>query len=82
MFSIREVIEKNPDTTLDLFTAIGCLMATPEVCANLLRQEPVNMNPDCPDCDWECPAEMVLNRQVLTLVVDKNNPKLLHIMTD
>lgn len=40
------------------------------------------MNPDCPDCDWEFPAEMVLNRQVLTLVVDKNNPKLLHIMTD
>lgn len=80
--TIRKVIEENPGATLDLFTSAGYLMVTPEVCASLLRQEPVKMNPGCSGCDMEFPAQMVLGMYALTITPDKDNTKLLHIMAD
>ena len=80
--TIREIIEENPGATLDLFTSDGCLMVTPEVCASLLRQEPMKMNPGCSECYMELPAQAVLERCALALTPDENDAKLLHIMTD
>lgn len=82
MKTIREVIEEKPGATLDLFTSDGYLMATPDVCASLLRQEPVKMNPGCSGCNMEFPAKMVLGMHALTTMPDKDNAKLLHIMAD
>lgn len=82
MKTIREVIEENPGATLDLFTSDGYLMATPDVCASLLRQEPVKMNSGCFGYDMELPAKMMLGMHVLTIMPDEDNAKLLHIMVD
>ena len=82
MKTIREVIEEKPGATLDLFTSDGYLMATPDVCASLLRQEPAKMNPGCSGCDMKLPAKMVLGMHALTIMPDKDNAMLLHIMAD
>lgn len=82
METIREIIEKNPGKTLDLFTSTGYLMVTPEVCAGLLRHEPMKMNPDCSECDMEVPADMVLAMQVFSMAPDDKDENLLHIMTE
>ena len=84
METIREIIEKNPGKTLDLLTSAGYLMATPEVCAGLLRQEPMKMHPGCPgwELKMEVPADMGLAMQVFSMAPEDKDENLLHIMAE